>query len=494
VCIATSVSSTLDDSTPEPPPKLCEFINISDDNNLRGRIYSIVKQYAGSFDRFIIIYQETSFSSATFSLVKELTSGLDLAMTEPVLPVFYPRLLKHPEEKDVFFRSFKLIELSYQMVQLLVLSLDQAYRFFELYDIDLPSTCLVFVDLDRICYHSPRLLDFHFNLLSKLSIWCGYIFISQHPGSISFYYWLASRIDKNLISDPIIHQYSSNVSKWEFLTLTGSPYDLRKEVELTPKFEKKIREVWKAVPYSGSLFTDVSLDAKSYAIQDLSQEKRGKDTWLKIRKLSLGLIITHMISLKQKLLIITNHFDHESWEEFCKDNEEFICPLNLVPVFLSPERLQELKSLIKNNDFDRILLDLGDELTPWLSVPFLDNLLAKTSFIGRIIPEIPVTFFRPILTREESIRWLLSTPPVPTHLSRIESIKKRMDELLFINCLLNALQRTTKNDFYSKFKTSWITRLIRPEDVLLLSNRVRLLRQAGIFDRLHFTTTPLSSF
>ncbi|MCK4823230.1 hypothetical protein KA005_46165, partial [bacterium] len=167
----------------------------------------------------------------------------------------------------------------------------------------------------------------------------------------------------------------------------------------------------------------------------------------------------------------------------------------MIPKFWPVDDVDSLRQEDSLNQYNHVILDFGDELTPWLSTPLLRNILEHAAIIQDPLKNAEVTFFYPFLLAEEVIEWLLTRPPVPTSLAEIEDSDLRKRELRIMTIVLAAIRRTWKKPFYHEINSSWLQAEMDEEDEgENITELIRKLRFTCIFEHRHFHTTTLGQF
>ncbi len=344
--------------------------------------------------------------------------------------------------------------------------------------------------MDRICYQLDLLLEFHTHLLPLLTLWCGYGFFTQNPQNSVFYNWLAEQIGKQPeISPDTGLATDSKKTQWEILSAADINLQFREDISISKRENEKITEEFDKFPEKQFLFSGAPLDKKHYKIDKLKQDLEGKLVWLNIHRLTLGILIALKLSLKQKVLVISDILEEEMWEAFRESKSYLEYPRELTPVFLPINKIHTLNTELLQT-YNRIILDLGDELIPWVPQPFIENLLNLIAIIRHLAPKMNVSFFRPILIEEAAIRSILDHPPCPFHLESLNSEQKQQ-ELLFVSILLLVAKRRHKAEFYQLIENYWILSFISKKYLEKIPTYVKELRYLGLIDRHHFQITTL---
>lgn len=475
-------------------PNICRLIFNSGSTQLSSQIHTFIQDNLDYFDRFIFVYHKSHPSIIEPFFSGNLIRGSVIAKKSVFFSLLYPNIRETTTNNDSHIGRFDFFEHYERFIVLWALTYDEVFEIMGKFDLGQPSTCIILFNLDQLCYHTSSLLNFHTSLLPYLSRWCGYLFITVNVQALSFYQWLASKLDRILDTQDFIkiQDYENSFDNWEFLTIGETPLEL-KGLAFPDSIWKEIDATWQEIPELRILVTDVPLAEKLASVHVLNSKKLSKPIWFKLWRFVLALLIAIRISYKEKLIIITNSFEKESWENFRAEYSYPVYEKKFNPEFIGLDEIYTLDESILGK-CDRILLDLGDELTPWLSQPFIIQFIEKTSFLKQVLKSMPVTFYHPFLLSEDYIERLLATPSIPMHIIKISDLENRHRELLFTTMLLVALKRQNKDFFYSKISSYWSQKLIDERLYQALANLIKLLRFSGLMDRLHFKTSPLGEF
>lgn len=477
------------------PPDLFNVTFAPDFSTDNSPIHQFIQTHLRDFDRFVFLFSEIDKKILSHLYIKDLLTGTEILQKDLLVGHLYPHLLDSRGEATPFDGWFYFLEHDDRLVQFYGFTPKQARIFFSKTDIETPKTCLIFINLDRICYQLDLLLEFHTSLLPILTPWCGYGFFTQNPQSSMFYSWLAGLLEKRSDFIPekkIKLNDGSRKLEWEILSVADINLEFGKDITISKKQKEKIDKELDEFPEKDFLFSDSPIEMKGYKIDRLKQSPEGKNAWYNMRRLTLAMLITLRLSLKQKILVISDTFEKEMWEAFCKEYQFFDYPEKLTPEFLSVDEIHRLdKGLLQTHE--QIILDLGDELTPWVSQPFIENLLNLIAIMRYLAPEKSISFIRPILIEEIVIKQILDHPPIPFHLESLNS-KKKQEELLFATILLILTKRRHKTEFYNLFKNYWTILFISEKYLNKIPNYVKELRCLGLVDRRHFQITKLGEW
>lgn len=202
------------------PPDLFNVIFEPNPSANQSSLQTFIQKRLHEFDRFILIFSEVDKKILTPLYIKSLLTGIEISRNQIFFSHLYPRLA------DAFISSiegrFHLCEQENRLIQFWGFTPQQARVFFTKTDIETPKTCLIFINLDRICYQLDLLLEFHTHLLPLLTPWCGYAFFTQNPQSSLFYDWLAVQLGKHFKTFPnedIESHTHSTTPNWEILSV-----------------------------------------------------------------------------------------------------------------------------------------------------------------------------------------------------------------------------------------------------------------------------------
>ncbi len=264
---------------------------------------------------------------------------------------------------------------------------------------------------------------------------------------------------------------------------------------LPQEFNERILAESKGIAGMNVLFSQASRELKEYYIQLNRSRILNTKSWDNLRRLLLVTLIDRELLRGRKLLVVTNSFDDVSWKDFWSEENFNDYPQHLTPKFWPVEDVYQLRQENELKQYDHVILDFGDELTPWLSAPLLRNIFEYTAIFEEAFVNTEVTFFHPILLTGEVTKWLLTRPPVPSQLAMIEKPSFRQRELRIITMLLAAIHRTWKHSFYQEIGSSWLQVVLdEEEEKETISNLVRELRFACLLEHQHFHTTRLGRF
>lgn len=471
------------------PSELYEVVYEIDDTKRYNLVEEFIDQYSCVYDRFVFLYSKENkrFEKSIFK--RSIAKGKEIRQKRYLKPLVYSDI-----DGSIDDGIFEFFEKDERLIQKIGLTYDQALPFLQHTNLKKKPTCLVLVNLDRLGYRTSTLLKLYSSLLPYLSPLWGYLFLTQNPRSLPFYHWLALHLGKTATINSKVKDQEAEKS-WNLMTIGETLLEQEGDSYLPKKFEERILKELEGVAGMDVLLTQASREIKEFYIQINRSSLLKSRHWHNARRLLLVKIIDRELIGGRKLLVVTNSFDDTSWKEFCTEENFLEYPQGLTPKFWPVADIHQLRQEKELNQYDHILLDFGDELTPWLSTPLLRNILEHTAILEGILANIEVTFFHPILLSREVVEWLLNRPPVPSRLAMIKKLSLRQRELRIITMLLAAVQRTWKHSFYHEINSSWQQVIIDEEkEREVITELVRKLRFACLLERQHFHTTRLGGF
>lgn len=492
--MALTTSTVHSTSYPLDSSDLFEVIYEVDEKKRHKQLKRLIDQYSCFYDRFIFLYAKEDTRFETYIFKSSFTTGKEVEKKKYLYPLVYSDLNYSKPLSPPLEGIFEFVEAGDRLIQLVGLTYEQAFSFFLQTTLKSKLTCVVLVNVDRLGYRTSTLLQFYTSLLPYFSRLWGYLFLTQNQRSFPFYQWLALHLGKTatILGKTELQEV---VQSWKLMTIGEIPLDTEEDSYLPRKFNERITKECKGITGIDVLFTNASREKKEFYIQAIRSHLFDTKHWNNLRRLLLIMLIDRNLVRGKKMLVVTNSIDDTSWTEYWTEESFLEYPHRLTPKFWPVDDVDSLRHEDNLNQYDHVILDFGDELTPWLSTPVLRNILEHTAIIQGLLRNTEVTFFYPFLLVEEVIEWLLTRPPVPSSLAKIEESKLRNRELRFISILLAAIRRTWKHQFYHEIGSSWLLAEIDEEDKgEEITELVRKLRFTGFLERRHFHTTALGRF
>ncbi len=470
----------------------------SDPSRLFGQVESFLHDYLLYYERFIFIYLPVDLQIILPFFQEDPTDEDEEQKRSYLFPLLFSSFKQHLIDTSSFQSPpflYNFIENQDRIVQLIGLTFDQFLHHVPPHVLDDIPTCIVLLNIDQVCYDSSQFIKLNTTFLSKLSRWCAYLGVTQHKINASFYQYFARSLGKKIVMKTEISIKAPNYDNWTFTSLLKVLSKWIGDPSIPATLHSAMINVRNSLPNLLAFISDSSFEERQKTIQRVKKEIFGEKNWKKYRQFAYALFLADKYTKypKMKFLIITNSFTQKSWKQLQKDMGFPEYDSIFTPQFRS---LTQLEAMPLNviNQFDHLVLDLGDEITEWLSGPPLITIIDKLKSLKYQLPSsLPTTFFHPQSVTSDVMKWLLINPPVP--LGIIQNNASDYDsELIYQTILLTAHKRLTKREFYRNIRASWLQIQHDLDSDKSLSNEVKELRAMGLLDRVHYQTTTLGHF
>jgi hypothetical protein len=468
-----------------------------DDAQLMSQLDNFFHNHHSFFERFIFVYLPDDWRIILPFFRDGLIDEHKQKKKEILFPLLFSSFTQSLIDQSSFDSSsllFNFIEDQDRIVQLIGFSYDQFLKHVPPHVLDEIPTCIVLLNIDQVCYDSSKFIQVITTFLPKLSRWCAYLGLTKHELNTPFYQYLSRALGKKLVVKKDTWFEVPNYDNWTFATLLEEISKWFGDPSVPKKFHTAMKGVRNGLPDLSPLMSDSSIKDKQRTIQKVKKETFGIKSWEEYRRFVYALYLGEEYSRapKLKLLIITNTFTQRSWEQFQKDMSYPEYNHAYTPQFRSLAQLERMPiSIIEQ--FDHLILDLGDEITEWITAPLLLNILEKVKKLKSHLPSIPVTFFHPFSIPSDAIEWLLINPPIPLSLAQYQA-SIRSSELVYRTILLTTNTRLTKRTFYQNIRSSWLQVHHDLDSTKSLAEEIKYLRSIGLLDRVHYRTTALGRF
>ncbi|MHA2243772.1 MAG: hypothetical protein ACXADY_02265 [Candidatus Hodarchaeales archaeon] len=465
--------------------------------HLLAQLEAFLLEHQAFFDRFIFIYLPNDWQIFLPFFHDNLSDKYEQKKKEILSPLLFSSFPQNLIDRSSVKSSsllFNFIEDQDRIIQLIGFSYDQFLEHVSPHVLDEIPTCIVLLNIDQVCYDSSKFIQVVTTFLPKLSKWCAYLGLTKHELHTPFYHYLARSLGKNPVFKTETYAEVPHYDSWTFTTLLKGVSNWIGDPSIPKKFYTAMQRVRDGLPDLSSFFSNSSVEDIQRTIQSIKKEAFGANNWEKYRQFAYALFLGEMFSRHSdlKFLIITKSFNQRSWKKFQMKMRFPEYDSDFTPQFRSLSQLERMPITVIEQ-FDHLILDIGDEITEWESVPLLINILEKVKSLKSYLPSKPVTFFHPYLITSDAMKWLLINPPIPLSLAQLPA-SVRTSELVYRTILLTTLQRLTKRDFYQNIRASWLQVQHDLDSNTLLADEVKYLRSIGLLDRVHYHTTVLGRF
>ncbi len=180
------------------PSNLFEIIYEIDEKKRFKQLKEFIDQYSYYYDRFIFIYSQEDMRFEKFIFKRSLAKGKEVRKQEYLKPLVYSDIYEGESPPPSSEGIFEFFEKDDRLIQQVGLMDNQAFSFFSKTSLKSKPTCVVLVNLDRLCYRTSTLLRFYSSLLPYFSPSWGYLCLTKNQRSLPFYHWLALRSRKTV--------------------------------------------------------------------------------------------------------------------------------------------------------------------------------------------------------------------------------------------------------------------------------------------------------
>ncbi len=469
----------------------------SDNIQLSYQLNNFFQNHYSFFERFIFVYLPDDWRIILPFFHDNLIDEHKQKKKDIIFPLLFSSFTKNLiDQSSIKNSSFLLnfIEDQDRIVQLIGLTYDQFLKHVSHHVLDEIPTCIVLLNIDQVCYDSSKFIQVITTFLPKLSRWIAYLGLTKHKHHTSFYKYLARSLGKNLVLKKDTCSEVLNYDNWTFTTPLEGTSKWFGDPSVPKKFHSAMIKIRDGLPDLSPLMSDSSIIDKQRTIQKVKKETFGIKSWEKYRRFTYSLFLGEGFSHTphMKFLVITESFTQRSWELFQNNMNFPEYDPAFTPQFRSITQLERMP-LTAIEQFDHLILDLGDEITEWVQTPLLLNIIEKVKFLKSHLPSIPVTFFHPYSIPSDAIEWLLINPPIPLSLAQYQASVRR-SELVLRTILLTTNKRLTKKEFYHNIRASWLQIQHDLDSSRSLANEIKYLRSIGLLDREHYHTTALGRF
>lgn len=468
-----------------------------DNVQLLAHLETFLYDHQSFFDRFIFVYLPDDWQVFLHFFPVNLSDKHEQEKRKILFPLLFssfPQDLIDQSSYDESSPLFNYIEDQDRIIQLIGFTFEQFLEYVSPRILDEVPTCVVLINLDQVCYNSLKFVQIGTKFLPKLSKYCAYLGLTKRKINGIFYQFLAQNLRKKIILKNFCDFEVPNYNNWTFTTLLKEVSQWFGDPSLPKKFHNTLLSVRDGLPDLTALTSDSSVEEVQRTIQRVKKETFGIKNWHIFRRFAYALFLGDIFSRtpNKKTLIITESFTRKSWKTFQKKMGFPEYKPTYTPQFRFLSLLNSLSSTYIK-EFDHVILDLGDELTEWISSPQLLNILEKVKLVSPNLTSIPVTFFHPYSISSDAMEWFLSNPPIPLSLAELEDLD-RTDELIYRTILLTTRKRITKRELYQKIRASWLQVHNDLDSDISLTDEIKYLRLIGLFEKVHYHTTPLGKF
>ncbi len=469
----------------------------SESSRLFGQVEDFLHDHLSFYERFVFIYLPDDLQVILPFFQEDPTDEDEEKKRRFIFPLLFSSFKQH-----LIYASsiqsppilYNFIENQDRIIQLIGLTFDQFLHHVPHHVLDEIPTCIVLLNIDQVCYDSSQFFQVNTSFLSKLSRWCAYLGITQHNLNTPFYQYFARSLGKKIVMKTEISIKTPNYDNWTFASLIEVLSDWKSDPSIPATFHKAMIRVRNSLPNLSAFASDNSVEQRRRTIQQVKKEIFGKKNWEKYRQFAYALFLSDKYSQypKMKFLIITNSFTQQSWERFQKDMGFPEYESVVTPQFRSLAQLKTMP-LTVINQFDHLIIDLGDEITEWLSGPSVITIVETLKALKFHLPSLQTTFFHPLSVTSDVMKWLMINPPVPVSLAH-KGASVCESELLYQTILVTSHKRLTKREFYQKIRASWLQVQHDLDSNQSLADEVKELRAIGLLDRVHYQTSALGYF